>query len=209
MARYNCARASPTRNSSVLRSLARRQPAQYCQLTHRQGSGRITHYREGIAPDRVWIAGHLAEEGKLEDSGLRYHQGLTARCGGLPQPQDVRLVPGSASGNSTAGCRRRAYERPSGVRNCVSEQPQPDSCIHSKGIRRSAEVRHAGISLQYMRHGLASIERRHRQNSKALLEEFKLGPVTDANAVPASAEHGPDRIHPNGTTAWKSLRTSV
>src|SRR5215471_7498970 len=42
MARYNCARASPTRNSSVLRSLARRQQAQYPQVTHRQGSGRMT-----------------------------------------------------------------------------------------------------------------------------------------------------------------------
>src|SRR5215469_16434657 len=42
MARYNCARVSPNCNSSVLRSLARRQQAQYRQVTHRQGSGRMT-----------------------------------------------------------------------------------------------------------------------------------------------------------------------
>src|SRR6516225_4088007 len=46
MARYNCARASPTRNSSVLRSLARRQQAQYRQVTHRPSSGRVTHRSE-------------------------------------------------------------------------------------------------------------------------------------------------------------------
>src|SRR5450432_380760 len=50
MARYNSARASPTRNSSVLRSLARRQPARYRQVTHRQGSGRMTRHPETIHP---------------------------------------------------------------------------------------------------------------------------------------------------------------
>src|SRR5262245_26906487 len=50
MARYNGARAFLTRNSSVLRSLARRQQAQYRQVTHRQGSGRMTHQPEVDRP---------------------------------------------------------------------------------------------------------------------------------------------------------------
>src|SRR6202011_3203334 len=55
MARYNCARASPTRNSSVLRSLARRQPAQYRQVTHRQRSGRMKRHSKkanAVRPER-------------------------------------------------------------------------------------------------------------------------------------------------------------
>ena len=58
MARYNCARASPTRNSSVLRSLARRQPAQYRQVTHRQGSGRMTRYSDARVSDFGRVSDH-------------------------------------------------------------------------------------------------------------------------------------------------------
>ena len=46
--RVFAARASSTRNSSVLRSLAPRQKAQYRQVTHRQGSGRMAGYSESI-----------------------------------------------------------------------------------------------------------------------------------------------------------------
>ena len=61
MARYNCARASPTRNSSVLRSLARRQPALYRQVTHRQGSGRMTRYSENAPGLDGVVAGSSRE----------------------------------------------------------------------------------------------------------------------------------------------------
>ena len=71
MARYNCARASPTRNSSVLRFLARRQQAQCRQVTHRQGSGRMTHHSERAVPGRrpAGVASDLCTSGRRSAQG--------------------------------------------------------------------------------------------------------------------------------------------
>jgi hypothetical protein len=80
MARYNCARASPTRNSSVLRSLARRQQAPYPQVTHRQGSGRMTRKPEG---EIAWPSDSPDRHPSVlcARSSLGYHRFLHLRKG--------------------------------------------------------------------------------------------------------------------------------
>jgi hypothetical protein len=86
MDRYNCARASPTRNSSVLRSLARRQPA---RMTRRSSKARaqrtLKNHRQrsvGVADDSTggsWTDASSFQRRKIDPKGVTMgSQGPTA-----------------------------------------------------------------------------------------------------------------------------------
>src|SRR5579863_1830768 len=64
----------------------------------------------------------------------------------------------------------------------MSERPRADGYFWSGGIRSRAQIRRAGVPLQYVRHGLAPLARRHCQISKAVLEEFRLAGLLSGKA---------------------------
>ena len=106
----------PTRNSSVLRSLARRQQAQYRQVTHRQRSGRMTgHSEKGPRPRKLKAAEHkVAIKGSTNWPDLRvsprhFQRDHDRRSIKWPRVQKGAIIRPQVHRSGGSACSTRTY----------------------------------------------------------------------------------------------------